>query len=225
LNNLSEIVTQISIAAPPVMFAIILHEVMHGVVAKMLGDETASRAGRLTLNPIAHVDLFGTIILPAILLFAGAPVFGYAKPVPVDYRNLHNPRTGMMVVAAAGPLTNLALAAISIVLLLVIRPHLEGPWASSLWVPIFEMLRISLSVNVALGIFNLIPILPLDGGRVLVGFLPFRAARALARFEGVGFLLLFALLYFRGFNLALGRIIGAVTNGLVMFIIGIARIL
>jgi Zn-dependent protease len=207
------------------MFAIILHEVMHGVTAKMLGDDTAQRAGRLTLNPVAHIDLFGTIILPAILLFAGAPVFGYAKPVPIDYRNLHNPRTGMMMVAAAGPLTNLTLAAISIFLLLVIRPHLEGPWAPSVWVPIFEMLKVSLSVNVALGIFNLIPILPLDGGRVLVGFLPFSAARALARFEGVGFLLLFALLYLRGFNLALGRIMGAVTNGLVMFIVGIARIL
>jgi Zn-dependent protease len=225
LNNLPQLLSEICIAAPPVMFAIILHEVMHGVVARMLGDETAARAGRLTLNPIAHVDPFGTIILPAILLFAGAPVFGYAKPVPVDYRNLHNPRSGMMMVAAAGPLTNLTLAAISIVLLLLIRPHLEGPWAPSLWVPIFEMLQISLSVNVGLGIFNLIPILPLDGGRVLVGFLPFSAARALARFEGVGFLLLFAMLYFRGFNLALGRIINAVEQVLVLMILGIARML
>lgn len=225
MNNLPQFISEICIAAPPVMFAIILHEVMHGVVARMLGDETAARAGRLTLNPIAHVDPFGTIILPAILLFAGAPVFGYAKPVPVDYRNLHNPRTGMMMVAAAGPLTNLTLAAVSIVLLLLIRPHLEGPWAPSLWVPIFEMLQISLSVNVGLGIFNLIPILPLDGGRVLVGFLPVSAARALARFEGVGFLLLFAMLYFRGFNLALGRIINAVEQVLVLMIVGIARIL
>jgi len=225
LNNLPQFITQISIAALPVMFAIILHEVMHGVVARFLGDDTAARAGRLTLNPIAHVDLFGTIILPAILLFAGAPVFGYAKPVPVDYRNLHNPRTGMMIVAAAGPLTNLTLAAISVVLLLILQPHLVGPWAPSLWVPIFEMLQISLSVNVALGIFNLIPILPLDGGRVLVGFLPYSVARVLARFEGVGFLLLFALLYFRGFNLALGQIIRGVEKVLVLLIVGIARML
>jgi Zn-dependent protease len=225
LNNIPEFLTQVSIFAPPVMFAIILHEVMHGVVAKMLGDDTAARAGRLTLNPIAHIDPFGTIVLPAILLFAGAPVFGYAKPVPIDYRNLRNPRSGMMIVAAAGPLTNLTLAAVSIFLMLLIRPYLEGSWAPSLWVPIFEMLRASLSVNVALGVFNLIPILPLDGGRVLVGFLPFSAARALARFEGVGFLLLFALLYFRGFNLALGRIMGAVANGLVILVVGIARML
>ncbi len=207
------------------MFAIILHEVMHGVVAKSLGDDTAARAGRLTLNPIAHIDPIGTIVLPAILILLHAPVFGYAKPVPVDYRNLRNPRTGMMMVAAAGPLTNLSLATISIVLLLIIRPHLEGPWGPSIWVPIFEMLQISLSVNVALGIFNLIPILPLDGGRVLVGFLPYSAARVLARFEGVGFLLLFGLLYFRGFNLALGRIIEAVENGLIMLIMEIARML
>jgi Zn-dependent protease len=225
LNNLPEFVTQVSIWAPPLIFAIILHEVMHGVVAKMLGDETASRAGRLTLNPIAHVDPFGTIILPAILLFAGAPVFGYAKPVPIDYRNLRNPRSGIMLVAAAGPLTNLTLAAISVVLWLLVAPHDTGAPGPSIVHPLTLMLQASIIANVELGVFNLIPILPLDGGRVLVGLLPLRAARALSRFEGVGFLLLFALLYFRGFNLALGRIMGAVTNGLVMFIVGIARML
>jgi Zn-dependent protease len=225
LNNISEFVTQVSIFAPPVMFAIILHEVMHGVVAKFLGDDTAQRAGRLTLNPIAHVDPFGTIILPAILLFAGAPVFGYAKPVPIDYRNLRNTRWGIVLVAAAGPLTNFVLAAISVVLLLMVSPHDDGSAGVAIVHPISLMLQASLFVNVGLGVFNLIPILPLDGGRVLVGFLPLAAARALARFEGVGFLLLFALLYFRGFNLALGRIMNVVTNGLVMFIVGIARML
>jgi Zn-dependent protease len=225
LNNISEFVTQVSIFAPPVMFAIILHEVMHGVVAKFLGDDTAQRAGRLTLNPIAHVDPFGTIILPAILLFAGAPVFGYAKPVPIDYRNLRNTRWGIVLVAAAGPLTNFVLAAISVVLLLMVSPHDDGSAGVAIVHPIALMLQASLFVNVGLGVFNLIPILPLDGGRVLVGFLPLAAARALARFEGVGFLLLFALLYFRGFNLALGRIMNVVTNGLVMFIVGIARML
>lgn len=225
MNNLPEFVTQISIWAPPLIFAIIVHEVMHGVVARMLGDETAARAGRLTLNPIAHVDPFGTIILPAILLFAGAPVFGYAKPVPIDYRNLRNPRSGIMLVAAAGPLTNLTLAAISVVLWLIVAPHDTGTAGPAIVHPITLMLQASIIANVELGVFNLIPILPLDGGRVLVGFLPLAAARAMARFEGIGFLLLFALLYFRGFNLALGRIMEAVTNGLVMFIVGIARML
>jgi Zn-dependent protease len=223
LNNLPEFVTQVSIWALPLIFAIILHEVMHGVVAKMLGDDTASRAGRLTLNPIAHVDPFGTIILPAILLFAGAPVFGYAKPVPIDYRNLRNPRSGIMLVAAAGPLTNLTLAVISVVLWRIVAPYDTGGPGPSIVHPINLMLQASLVANVELGIFNLIPILPLDGGRVLVGFLPFRAARALARFESVGFLLLFALLYFRGFNLALGRIMNAVINGLVTITLAVTR--
>ena len=225
MNNLPEFLTQVSILAPPVIFAIIVHEVMHGVVARMLGDETAQRAGRLTLNPLAHVDPFGTIILPTILLFAGAPVFGYAKPVPIDYRNLRNPRTGIMLVAAAGPLTNLMLAAISVLLLIVVYPYEKGAYAPAVIHPIFLMLQASVGVNVALGVFNLIPILPLDGGRVLVGLLPFRAARALSRFEGIGFLLLFALLYFRGFNIALQQIISAVTNGLVTVIVGIVGML
>jgi Zn-dependent protease len=203
--------------------------VMHGVVARSLGDDTAARAGRLTLNPLAHIDPFGTIVLPAILIFLHAPVFGYAKPVPVDFRKLHNPRTGMMMVAAAGPLTNLTLAAISIFLMLVIQPYLEGPWAPSLWTPIFEMLRASLSVNVALGIFNLIPILPLDGGRVLVGFLPYQAARLMARLEPAGFLLLFLLLYSQRFNLILSQIMNGAGQALIRTIAlayyGLARML
>jgi Zn-dependent protease len=223
VNDLPQFITQVTIWAPPLIFAIIVHEVMHGVIARMLGDETAHRAGRLTLNPIAHIDPFGTIILPAILIFAGAPVFGYAKPVPIDYRNLRNPRTGIMLVAAAGPLTNLTLAAISVVLLIIVGPHERGAMGPTVVHPIVLMLQASVIANVELGVFNLIPILPLDGGRVLVGLLPFRAARALSRFEGIGFLLLFALLYFRGFNLALGRIMGAVTNGLVMVIVRVAE--
>ena len=211
------------------MFAIIVHEVMHGVVAKMLGDDTAQRAGRLTLNPIPHVDLFGTIILPAILLYAGAPAFGYAKPVPVDYRNLRNPRSGMMVVAAAGPLTNLVLAAISIFLALAIQPHMEGPWGPTLWEPIFGMLQWSLKVNVMLGIFNLIPILPLDGGRVLVGFLPYQAARVMARLEPAGFLLLFLLLYSQRFNMILSQMMNGAGRALIRVVAvvyyGLARML
>ena len=229
MNDAGQFIVEISIWALPTIFAIILHEVMHGVVALRLGDDTAKRAGRLTLNPIAHVDPIGTIILPAILIFLHAPVFGYAKPVPVDFRRLHPQRGGMMMVAAAGPLTNLTLGAISIFLMLLLQPHLTGPWAASLWYPIFEMLRASLSVNVALGIFNLIPILPLDGGRVLVSFLPYSAARLMARMEPAGFMLLFLLLYSQRFNFLLSQLINGagrtLINMVALFYYGMARVL
>ncbi len=115
-ENVSNFMLELSIWAVPTIFSIVAHEVMHGEVAKHLGDDTAQRAGRLTLNPISHVDPFGTIILPAILLYFGLPVFGWAKPVPVDFSRLRNGRTGMVMVAAAGPLTNLTLAVVSAML-------------------------------------------------------------------------------------------------------------
>ena len=230
MNDIPQFITEISIWALPTIFAIILHEVMHGVVAQQLGDDTAARAGRLTLNPIAHIDPIGTIILPAILIFLHAPVFGYAKPVPVDFRRLRPPRAGMMMVAAAGPLTNLTLGAISVFFLLLLRPHLNtGPLAGSVWYPIFKMLQASLAANVALGIFNLIPILPLDGGRVLVGFLPYQAARAMARFVPAGFLILFVLLYSERFNFILSRLITGAEVALIkvvaLFYYALARML
>src|ERR1700731_3355502 len=116
---------------------------MHGVVARMLGDDTAARAGRLTLNPLAHIDPFGTIILPAILLFAHAPVFGYAKPVPVDFRRLHPPRAGMIAVAAAGPLTNLVLAVVSAFVARMVAPYVNAPWGAAGAVPIVYMMQAS----------------------------------------------------------------------------------
>ena len=115
--NVSNFMLVLSVTAVPTIFSIVAHEVMHGEVAKHLGDDTAQRAGRLTLNPISHVDPFGTIILPGLLLYFGLPVFGWAKPVPVDFRRLRNGRTGMMMVAAAGPLTNVILAVVSALLL------------------------------------------------------------------------------------------------------------
>ena len=215
MTNAPEFLNQIIIGALPIVFAIVAHEVMHGVVAKYLGDDTASRAGRLTLNPIAHIDLFGTIILPAMLLFMHAPVFGYAKPVPINFAKLRNGRVGMVMVAAAGPFTNLALAAISILLMLLIAPYQDSQWAPAILKPIWLMLGQSMAINVALAIFNLLPILPLDGGRVLAGILPLRFARVLARFEPAGFLVLFLLLYSQRFLMLLSVVTSGVEHELI----------
>jgi Zn-dependent protease len=179
--------------AVPTIFAIVLHEVMHGFVARGLGDETAARAGRLTLNPLRHVDPFGTLIMPALLLFSHLPVFGYAKPVPVDFSRLRPRRLGMILVAAAGPVTNFALAVLSATAFRFVRSHTgEFGGAGPL---VVRMLLASVLINVMLGVFNLLPLLPLDGGRVLAGLLPLGLARSYARLERYGFILLFLLLY------------------------------
>ncbi len=185
------------------MFAIIAHEVMHGVVALRLGDDTALRAGRLTLNPISHIDLFGTIILPFGLYLFGLPVLGYAKPVPVDFRVLRGGRTGMLKVAAAGPLTNFVLALVSGLLLRAAPIFLHGSFGLTVAVPIARMLQASVIVNVELGVFNLFPVLPLDGGRVLFSVLPVRVARAYAQTERYGFLILMLLLYTHWLDVAI----------------------
>ncbi|HYA34289.1 MAG TPA: site-2 protease family protein [Candidatus Binataceae bacterium] len=215
MRNPAEFLTEVSIWALPTIFAIILHEVMHGYVARMLGDNTAQEAGRLTLNPIAHIDLFGTIILPAVLLFMNLPVFGYAKPVPVDFRRLRNPRSGMIEVAAAGPLTNIALATASAVAMRFLLP-----WAQQGAVPpyvgsfLIYTLQASVIINVALAVFNLFPILPLDGGRVMVGMLPYPVARQFVRLEPYGFLILFVLLYTDTFQRVINPVINAIAGAL-----------
>jgi len=185
------------------MFAIIAHEVMHGVVALRLGDDTARRAGRLTMNPISHIDLFGTIILPFGLYLFGLPVIGYAKPVPVDFRVLRGGRSGMLKVAAAGPLTNFVLAIVSGLLLRAVPAFLHGSLATTVVVPLARMLQASVIVNIELGVFNLFPVLPLDGGRVLFSVLPIRAARAYAQTERYGFLILLVLLYTHWLDVAI----------------------
>jgi Zn-dependent protease len=175
----------------PVLFAITLHEAAHGYAALAFGDSTAKRAGRLSVNPLRHVDPFGTIILPAIAYFGGGFLFGYAKPVPVNFGALSRPRLGMICVAFAGPLTNIVLAALSILAahLIVDLPGVARDWA-------FLNIKNSFQLNLTLAVFNLLPIPPLDGGRIVVGLLPPPLAREFAKIEGFGMLLLLALLIF-----------------------------
>ena len=212
MNNAGDFLTNVSIWALPTIFAIILHEVMHGFVALRFGDDTALRAGRLTLNPLSHIDLFGTIIMPAMLLFLHLPVFGYAKPVPVNFNRLRNPRLGMLLVAAAGPGTNIVLAILSALAMRVVAGFINAPWGPSIAYPLYLMLNASVVINIVLAVFNLFPLLPLDGGRVLYTLLPQTAARAYARLEPFGFLILLVLLYTNSVERVINPIINAIAR-------------
>ncbi len=212
--ELESILRGISIWALPVLLAIVLHEVAHGWVADKLGDDTARWMGRLTLNPLKHVDPLGTIVIPVALLVMGAPfLFGYAKPVPVNFRKLHNPKRDMVWVALAGPLTNLALALVSVALLWL-TVHLLA-FASWFAEPLAMMCQASIIINVVLMIINLIPIPPLDGGRVATGLLPGPLAYQLARLEPYGFFIIVALLTLGVFQTVLGPVIFGLSNALV----------
>ncbi|MDH5748108.1 MAG: site-2 protease family protein [Rhodospirillales bacterium] len=167
----------------PVLLAVTLHEAAHGFVAWRLGDDTAYRQGRVTFNPLKHIDLFGTVLLPAMLLFVsgGRMMFGFAKPVPVNFNRLRKPRRDMVLVALAGPGTNLAIALAAAFLLHAVS-LLSGDFQE--WV--FLNLRNCIWINVLLCVFNMLPLPPLDGGRVAVGLLPVGLARPLARLERYG---------------------------------------
>jgi len=180
----------LSVWVIPLVIAITFHEAAHGFVAHRLGDDTAWQLGRVSFNPLKHIDPFGTLLLPAFLLLSHAPfLFGYAKPVPVNFRRLKNPRIDMVWVALAGPATNIALA-----LAAAAGFHLLGfaPANGAQWV--FDNLKNALVINVILAIFNMMPIPPLDGGRVAVGLLPNALAIPLSRLEPYGMLILIGFL-------------------------------
>ena len=200
----------ISIIALPLIIAVSSHEAAHGFEANRRGDPTARLLGRLTLNPLRHIDIFGTLILPLMLILSHAGIIiGYAKPVPVNYLNFRNPKKDMMWVALAGPATNFVLAFLSGIILriiIVIKPDMNnisiigerifspGGEAAFIIVPLCLMLKFSVLINVVLGVFNLIPIPPLDGGRILMGILSDEKAKLLGKIEPFGFFILLFLI-------------------------------
>ena len=192
MPDLAELGQTLSVWLLPVVLAITFHEAAHGWVAEKLGDDTARRLGRVTFNPVAHVDPFGTFFLPGFLVLVGSPfVFGWAKPVPVAFHRLRNPKRDMIWVALAGPGINIALALAAGLLMQPVGQLEAGTF--SLWV--WENLKNALQVNVVLAVFNMLPLLPLDGGRVLTGLLPVPLAVRYARFEPYGLLVLIGLAF------------------------------
>lgn len=207
----------------PVILAVTFHEAAHGFVAYRLGDDTAWRLGRVTFNPIRHIDPFGTVLLPLFLFISSGFLFGYAKPVPVDFRRLPHPRRDAVLVALAGPFTNILLAIASCLLFYTVdfAPHSASDWLA-------RNLVNSLQINAVLCVFNMLPLPPLDGGRVAVGILPPPLDRLLARVEPYGMLILMGLFILSyagassilGFSL-LGAVIGVPAQALIQAVLAI----
>jgi Zn-dependent protease len=238
MNSLPQILHTISYMALPLLFAMVLHEYAHGWVANRCGDPTAKLQGRLTMNPLAHIDPFGTVILPLLcLLMPGGFFLGWAKPVPIDPRLMRQPRRDMALVAVAGPAMNLALAigsALLFALLISIDPTIGSYWSKSedtsppdTWhtmflLPIAVMSVYSVLINVLLMLFNLLPIPPLDGGRILTSLLPPTAAMALRRVEPYGMFILVALIIFDPQIQVIHTVTGTLTHSLSNMILSTA---
>jgi Zn-dependent protease len=205
-------VQKVAVSALPIIFAITVHEAAHGYAAKYFGDLTAERMGRITLNPLKHIDPIGTVILPAVTLIAGGMLFGWAKPVPVNFANLRNPKKDMLWVAAAGPASNFIMA---IFWALMLNFSYSLPVTAAQFLS--HMSWVGISINLILMVLNLLPLPPLDGGRIAVSLLPTDLAVKLSKVERYGFVILIGLL----FTGILGKIISPIINFFAQIILSI----
>ena len=215
--QLEELAIKIVISAIPILLAITVHEASHGYAAKYFGDLTAEKMGRISLNPFKHIDPVGTVLVPALMLYFSGFLFGWAKPVPVNFGNLRNPKKDMLWVAAAGPASNLVMAILWSMLLGTIKYSLAHGSYSPAFPFLLQMCFVGVSINVVLMVLNLLPMPPLDGGRIAVSLLPNTYANKLAQVEKYGFAILIALM----FTGVLNKIIGPFIN---FFQLGILRI-
>ncbi|MBN1823665.1 MAG: site-2 protease family protein [Endomicrobiales bacterium] len=193
------------ISLPVLLFSVILHEYAHGWMAEKFGDDTARIMGRLTFNPVPHIDFFGTIILPAVAIISGAPIFGWAKPVPVNPYRLNNPHKDMVWVSLAGPLSNIMLAVGAAFVMWGLR--LIDFQASGLLIALYQLAYLTMLINIILPVFNLFPVPPLDGSKVVMGILPPRLAFQYAQLEPYGFFIIIILLSTGFFGRVLGPIV------------------